>query len=51
MPFYREFSLETTVQISSQLVKICSNYAASQFGKHSFEKNAFKVLNDTIFYL
>jgi len=51
MYFYREFNLETTVQISSQSVKISSSYAASQFEKYGFEKNAFKVLCDIIFYL
>jgi len=52
MFFSREFSLEATVQISSQLsVKICSSYAASQFEKYSFENNAFKVLSYIIFYL
>jgi len=49
--YSREFSLEATNQISSQSVKIYSSYAASQFEKHSFEKNAFKVLSDIIFYL
>jgi len=51
MYFSKEFSLETTIQISSQSVKICSSYAASQFEKHDYEKNAFKVLSDIIFYL
>jgi len=49
--FSREFSLEITIQILSQSVKICWSYAASQFEKHGFEKNAFKVLSDIIFYL
>jgi len=49
MYFSREFNLETTVQISSQSVKICSSYAASQFEKYSFE-NAFKVLSDYLRY-
>jgi len=43
MYFSREFSLEATIQISSQSVKICLSYAASQFEKHDFEKKAFKV--------
>jgi len=51
MYFSRVFSLKTTVQISSQSVKISSGYAASQFEKYGFEKNAFKVLSDIIFYL
>jgi len=49
MYFSREFSLEATIQISSQSVKICSSYAASQFEKHDFENNAFKVL--TLFFI
>jgi len=49
MYFSREFNLEATIQISSQSVKICSSYAASQFEKHGFEKNAFKVLSDIIY--
>jgi len=42
MYFSREFSLEITVQISSQSVKISSSYAASQIEKYDFEKNALK---------
>jgi len=30
MYFSRDFSLEATIQISSQSVNICSSYAASQ---------------------
>jgi len=51
MYFSREFNLEVTVQVSSQLIKICSSYAASQFEKHDFEKNVFKVLSDYFLFL
>jgi len=50
MYFSKEFSIEVTVQILSQ-VKICSSYAASQFEKRGFEKNAFKVLSDYFLFL
>jgi len=36
-------NLEATVQISSQSVKICSSYAASQFEEHGFEKTRLKI--------
>jgi len=40
--FSRKFSLKATVQISSQSVKICSSYVASQFEKHILRKTRLK---------
>jgi len=46
MYFSKEFSFEVIVKISSQSKFV---HAASQYKKHGFEKNAFKVLSDIIF--